>query len=321
MKLATLALTASMFSGLAFAPQSPSSQSSPTARETRELTDVFPADLKIDPKVDVFSITADGQRTYFGNSAGEVWVFDHTRKTREKVVTGPVWDLNVSPAGNALAYTKGGEHRGDAFVWVLALNPSSGLAAGAEKQISPRQGDAPSLSPDGKLLAFARDDASGVGQSIAIVPIGGGAERVTAQALPSSVTNIRWTPDGKSLYFGVNPPVACVPEWSCLPLNQDLRQPPGSIRKVAVAGGSVTTVASARGFTPGLSPDGTTLMFLENATTRRWIIANADGTQRDALTLPMTDAPVGWLKGSTLILASGAPRGVRSIDLSAAGAR
>src|SRR5262245_29610454 len=173
MKLATLALTASMFGGLALAPQSPAQQTPSPGRETRELTDVFPADVKIDPKVDVFALTSDGQRTYFSNNAGEVWLFDHTRKTREKVVTGPARDLHVSSAGSALAYTKGGEHRGDAFVWVLALNPTTGLAAGAEKQISTRQGDAPSISPDGKLVAFGRDDASGVGQSLVVVPIGG----------------------------------------------------------------------------------------------------------------------------------------------------
>src|SRR6185295_7873822 len=187
------------------------------------------------------------------------------------------------PAGDAIAYTKAGGGRGDQFVWVLALNPATGLARGDERQLSTHQGDVPSISPDGKLVAFARDDASGVGQSIVVAPLLGGQERVVVAALPSSVANIRWTPDGKTLFFGVNPPVACVPEWSCLPLNQDLRQPPGTIRRVAATGGAVTTVLTARGLVPGLSPDGTTLLYFDPGPPRRWIVANADGTKRSTV--------------------------------------
>src|SRR5262245_58019744 len=249
MRLATVVFTASVISGLSISisgsAQSPASP--PQARETQELNDLFPGD----PKADAFALTADGQRTYFTNSAGEAWLYDRTLKTKTRISAGPLWDLNVSPVGDALAYTKGGEQRGAQHVWTIALNPATGLATGAERQLSADQADVASISPDGKLIAFARDDASGVGQSVVVVPSRGGAERVVAPTQPSSIANIRWTPDGKTLYFGVNPPVACVPEWSCLPLNQNLRQPPGSIRRVSVSGGAITTITTARGLSPG----------------------------------------------------------------------
>jgi Tol biopolymer transport system component len=298
MRFATVALAASITCGLSLAAQSPTTQSA--SRDTRELTDVFPGD----PKVDAFALTADEHRTYYTANNGEVWMYDRTQKSKTRVTAGPVWDLNLSSAGDAIAYTKAGARRGDTFVWVLALDPKTGLASGAERQLSPRQGDAPSISPDGKTVAFARDDASGVGQSIVVVPLKGGTERVVVANLPSSLANIRWTPDSKTLFFGVNPPVACVPEWSCLPLTQDLRQPPGTIRRVAVSGGAVTTVATGRSLAPGLSPDGMTLMYLDIGNTRQWVIANADGTRRDTLALPASESPVGWLRGSTVAIAA-----------------
>ena len=108
--------------GLSLAAQSPVSRP-----ETHELADTFPGN----PKVDQFVLSADGQRTYFVNSAGEAWLFDRTRKTSTRLAAGPLWDLNVSPAGDALAYTKAGDRRGDQFVWVLPLNPATGVASAA----------------------------------------------------------------------------------------------------------------------------------------------------------------------------------------------
>lgn len=309
MRLAAVVLSA-LACGLSLSAQSPASRP-----ETREVTDALPSNLKVDQ----FALSADGQRTYLVNSTGEVWLFDRARKTTTRLATGPAWDLNLSPAGDALAYIKAGERRGDQSVWVLPLNSGTGAASGAERRLSAQQAGAPSISPDGKLVAFARDDASGVGQSVLVAPTAGGAERVVTAGIPSSLANIRWTPDAKTLYLGVNPPVACVPEWSCLPLNQELRQPPGTIRRVAVTGGEVTTVATARTLTPGLSPDGTTLMFIDTTSTpasRRWVVANADGTRRETVTLPPTQMPAGWLRGSTIVLtSSGNVRRMRTMSL------
>jgi Tol biopolymer transport system component len=311
-RFATIVVAAALAAGFGLSAQTPPATAPPP---TVELADAFPAGANVDQ----FVLSADGQRTYFVTKSGEAWLFDRSHKTSARVATGPLWDLNLSPIGDALAYTKAGPTRGDEVVWVVALEASTGLARGAERQLSQHQGGVPSIAPDGKLVAFARDDASGAGQSVIVVPIAGGAERVVVPAIPSSLANIRWTPDGKTLYFGVNPPVACVPEWSCLPLKQELRQPNGKIRRVSVAGGDAADVASTRGATPGLSPDGTTLMFLDATamgSTRRWVVANADGSRRSAFTLAPGQTVIGWVNGSTaLVTSSGIARRMRALSL------
>ncbi len=312
-RFATLVLAATLAAGFGLSAQAPPPATAPPP--TVELADAFPAGANVDQ----FVLSADGQRTYFVTKTGEAWLFDRAHKTSARVATGPLWDLNLSPIGNAIAYTKAGLQRGDEVVWIAALDPATGLARGTERQLSQHPGDMPSIAPDGKLVAFARDNPGGAGQSVIVVPIAGGAERVLVPTVPSSLANIRWTPDGKTLYFGVNPPVACVPEWSCLPLKQELRQPNGMIRRVSVTGGDATDVASTRGATPGLSPDGTTLMFLDSTTmgsTRRWVVANTDGSRRSTFMLPPAQTLVGWLSGSTALVASGGNvRRMRTLSL------
>jgi hypothetical protein len=283
-----------------------------------------PDALAAGAKIDRFVLSPDGHRTFYSDPAGELWMYDRAAKTTTLIAGGPVWDLSISANADAIAYTKSGAHRGEQFVFALSLDTRSGLGRGDERRLSSARGDVPSISPDGKLVAFARDDASGVGQSVVVAPIAGGAERTVASSLPSNVANIRWTPDGKAIFIGVNPPVACVPDWSCLLLaTPELRQPSGSIRRVSALGGSVTIVTAAKGPSPGLSPDGTTLLFLDGATpaARKWTVAGPDGKPRASLTLPASQTPVAWLAGSTVVLISnerGAPLKVMTMDLSAA---
>jgi Tol biopolymer transport system component len=277
------------------------------------LPDVFPANTS----TELFTLTADARRTYFLNSSGEVWVYDRTGKASTRVVAGGPWDVTVSPTRDALVYTRAGTKPTEQYVWLSPLDPRTGLSAGPERRVSQRPGDVPSISADGKWVAFARDDSSGVGQSIVVVPVAGGAERVVAPALPSSVDHIRWTPDGKTLYFGVSPPVACVPDWSCLPLPHDAENAVGTIRRVAVAGGPVTVLATGRSVWPGLSPDGTTIVYNDTGRVQRVVVADAaNGRRLDTFVLPSTQTVSGWLSGATLLVrASGNVRRVRSLPL------
>jgi dipeptidyl aminopeptidase/acylaminoacyl peptidase len=266
-------------------------------------------------------LTPDGRRTYFSDAAGVLWLYERATNTTARLVGGPVWDLSVSATANAIAYTKVGERRGDRSIWAASLDAQSGLVRGDERRLSDVQGDAPSLSPDGTLVAFAEDDANGVGQSVVIAPVGGGREKVVAPNLPSNVANIRWTPDGSSLFIGVNPPVSCEPQWSCLPLaTPELRQPAGSIRRVKTAGGPLAIVTTAKTPSPGLSPDGTTLLFLDTGTPAVWTVAGADGKPRASLPLPAGQTPVAWLTGSIVVFTfnqRGTPLRILTKDLSA----
>jgi len=169
---------------------------SQTPVPTEEWHDVFPPNARVEQ----FAVTSNGTRAYYTTPTGDVWLSDRDAKQSTRIIAGNVWDLPVSSSGDALAYTRVGDVRQEQFVWVLPLDRKSGLASGSERRVSAHTGDGPSISPDGKWLAFGRDDPTGVGQSVVVLPIGGGPERVVAAALPSGVANIRWTPDGKTLY-------------------------------------------------------------------------------------------------------------------------
>ena len=58
-----------------------------------------------------------------------------------------------------------------------------------------------SISPDGKLLAYAYDEALPATRTkLAVVPVSGGAPLQTLK-VPSDVSDLRWSPDGQSLQY------------------------------------------------------------------------------------------------------------------------
>src|SRR5262245_43706270 len=296
-----------MLSSMPFAGQAPQPSIS-----SEELSNVFP----VGAKVEQFTRTSDGQRNYYTTTSGDIWLYDAASKKETRILTGSVWDLAVSPMRDALAYTKGGDTRLEQHVWVLPLDPKSGLSSGNERRLSERSGDVPSISPDGKWVAFARDDSTGVGQSLVVAPIGGGNERVVASNLPSSIGNIRWTPDGRTLFFGVNPPVPFTCAESCLSVPANL-QVSGTIRRVDVSGGPVAVVATTGNPSPGLSPDGTRLVFADTGGPRQFVVADASGQRLNTFTLPPTQIQQGWSGNSTLLtLTSGTIRRLRSVSIS-----
>jgi DNA-binding winged helix-turn-helix (wHTH) protein/Tol biopolymer transport system component len=57
------------------------------------------------------------------------------------------------------------------------------------------------ISPDGKFLAYAYDEAlPATGSKLAVIPVSGGAPLQTFK-VPSDVSNLRWSPDGKALQY------------------------------------------------------------------------------------------------------------------------
>src|SRR4051812_49004921 len=188
---------------------------------TREVKNVVPAAAAVEQ----FVMTPDSARTYYRVSTGGVWMYDRHTNTASPVTDAAVWDLAISPTKDVLAYTKVGETRREQHVWVLPLSPATGLPSGKERKVSTHAGDVPTISPDGKWIAFARDDETGVGQSVVVVPVAGGAERIVASTLPAGVSVIRWTPDSKTIYFGVNPPVPFTCAESCLSGARETRPP------------------------------------------------------------------------------------------------
>ncbi len=284
----------------------------PPPQQTR-LTDVLPGDVRVTQMV----LTPDARRVYYGDSARAIWMYDRADKRNVRLADGEAWDLTVSPAGNALAFKRTTAGSADQHVWVVPLDARTGVATGAVRLASERQGDTPAISVDGKWLAFAADDSVGVGQGVVIVPVSGGAERVVVPFMRASVSNIRWSPDGRSLYYGVNPPVACDPEWSCLPLHEEFKQTTGSIHRVAVDGKSQSTIApKVTGAWPGLSADGSLLAYAEGGFPGRMIVADTTGKQLGSFPLVPRQTAEGWVNGSTLLFSDrGDVRRLRSYSI------
>jgi len=60
-----------------------------------------------------------------------------------------------------------------------------------------------SISPDGKLLAYAYDEAlPATGTNLAVIPASGGAPLQTFK-VPSDVSNLRWSPNGQGLQYSL----------------------------------------------------------------------------------------------------------------------
>jgi len=292
--------------------QAPSPPPSPPPQQTR-LTDVLPGDVRVTQMV----LTPDARRVYYGDSARAIWMYDRGDKRNVRLADGEAWDLTVSADGNALAFKRTTAGFADEHVWVLPLDARTGVATGPARRASERQGDTPSISVDGKWLAFAADDSVGVGQGVVIVPVSGGAERVVVPFMRASVSNIRWSPDGRSLYYGVNPPVACDPEWSCLPLREEFKVATGSIHRVAVDGKSQSTIApKVTGAWPGLSADGSLLAYAEGGFPGRMIVADTTGKQLGSFPLVPRQTAEGWVNGSTLLFSDrGDVRRLRSYSI------
>jgi Tol biopolymer transport system component len=278
---------------------------------TREVRNVVPAAAAVEQ----FVMTPDSQRTYYRLSTGGVWMYDRNANTTSRITDAAVWDLALSPTRDALAYTKVGDTRREQHVWVVPLSAATGLPSGKERRVSTHAGDVPSISPDGKRIAFARDDETGVGQTVVVVSVAGGSERVLASALPAGVSAIRWTPDGEKVYFGVNPPVPFTCAESCLTGARESR-PSATIRRVASTGGAVETIATVGAPGPGLSPDGKFVVFGDTGSPRRLIVADAEGRRLKTFTVASPQMPHAWTGSSTLLtLATGQARRLRTMTL------
>jgi Tol biopolymer transport system component len=269
------------------------------------------------------AMSPDTKRVYYGDSTRALWFYDRTDNRNIRLADGEAFDLNLSPNGDALAFTKSSAGSADHHVWILPLDPTTGAAAGPMRRAGTSQGDTPVISPDGKWLAFAADDSSGVGQSVVVVSMTGGRERVVAPSLRTAIGGIRWAPDGKSLLYGVNPPVACNPDWSCLPLKPEFNQTTGTLRRVSVSGGAPTVLAAKTGNGwPGLSADGSLLAYSDTGFSGRLVVADSNGNTIRSLPLIRGQTVEGWLSGATLVLSDrGEIRRVRAYSVADGSAR
>ena len=285
---------------------------SPTPQQVR-VADVLPVGVRTTQ----IALSPDAKRVYYGDSTRAIWFYDRSDKRNVRLVDGEVLDLAISPLGDAIAYTRTLTATAEHNVFVLPLDARTGLATGRERRIGTSQGDAPSISADGKWVAFAADDSTGVGQGVAIVPLAGGRQRLVVPFLRTSVSNVRWAPDGRSLFVGVNPPVTCNPDWSCLALAEEFRQTTGSVRRVSVSDGSSRVIAAKIGVGwPGLAADGSVLAYTDTGFPTRVVVADTNGRTLHTFPLGQRQTMEGWLNGATLLFSDrGDVRRVRTYSL------
>ena len=194
-------------------------------------------------------LSPDRQHVYYVVDTTSLMMYDRvTGKETRLASAGGLSDL--TRAGDRLVYGRNDETGDGSYLWTLAVDPRTGLATEAPRRVTMTKGDNASFSPDGKRIAFT-SAVSKTEDNLVVVPTLGGPETIVAR-IPGKVWPIRWSPDGNELFFSINDHTGAggAPRVD-------------GIYRVAVAGGKPSLVVRAASWAarPGLSPDGTLLMY------------------------------------------------------------
>ena len=148
------------------------------------------------PRVDVGAAERmPNGRVIIYNVGDSLMAYDLGTK-RSTLITrdAPGNEFSISPTGDRIAWG----HQTQ-LIWSMPLDAQTGTAAGPAQRVSLSQGDTPSLSPDGKLIAFARFTPNG--NDLAVVPATGGAEQILAK-YDRGIYTTSWSGDGKWIFVG-----------------------------------------------------------------------------------------------------------------------
>ncbi len=204
------------------------------------------------------AISPDGKWVaYLSNARGptDVWVKfiaggDPANLTANAEIevqsTDYVSGLEVSPDGTQIAVSAQGPRQTSA-AWVIPA-PLGGVAS----RVLPVGNYGMHWSPDGKRIAFVRAGGP-LGDALVVADPDGQNERVVAKREGAQHIHwIRWSPDGRTLYFNHGP--------------QNFNIEPTEIFRVSADGGPIEPVVrtARRAAFPSLSPDGRGLVYAAN---------------------------------------------------------
>ena len=162
----------------------------------------------------------------YDSVTGSIFAYDVASKRSTLVTRGFDGNLSLSRAGDRIAYDHESEDRKDDFIWSIPIDPTTGAAAGPAQRVTMGKGNTPSISPDGKLIAF-EGHRSSTRSDLAVVPTVGGPERVVAE-YDKGIGGMSWSADGKWIFVRVG----------------GRRDTSASIQRVPAAGGRSESVMS-----------------------------------------------------------------------------
>jgi eukaryotic-like serine/threonine-protein kinase len=153
-------------------------------------------DQNLDP-----TISPDGQH-FFWSASPEVkrniWRMKLDGSNPQRLTDGlGEWFPQITPDGKWMVYQSrgtGGINR------VLMKAPLSG---GVAEQLTDKAAWAPTLSPDGKMIAFNYYPKADAPNKIAVISIDGGPPLKVFDVSGESDRPVRWTPDGRALAYAV----------------------------------------------------------------------------------------------------------------------
>ncbi|HKE55820.1 MAG TPA: DPP IV N-terminal domain-containing protein, partial [Pyrinomonadaceae bacterium] len=161
--------------------------------ESKQLT----ADAFIDQQP---AVSGDGRYVVFQSNrsgARNLWRMDTDGSNLKQLTEGKFEDASpvCSPDGRTVIFMS--DRSGTPTVWQV------GIDGGVPMQLINNRSEYPSLSPDGKLVAyFYRDEQANNQPKLSIIPVAGGAPLKTVD-LPRSAQPFAfaWMPDGKSIAY------------------------------------------------------------------------------------------------------------------------
>jgi len=159
-----------------------------------------PRQIAAAPAIYDFAISPDGKRVVY--SAGDdtsthaslMTISIDGGKAATIATTGPLLHcLHITPDGRTIIFSA----LEDKAVKIFKV----AIGGGRVTRLFDSQGHDPSLSPDGRLIAFS-SGLEDIGSKLAVISIDGGAA-LPVPAVPGRM--FRWTPDGKGIaYIGRN---------------------------------------------------------------------------------------------------------------------
>jgi Tol biopolymer transport system component len=166
----------------------------------------------------IMEVASGRHSTVLRRQSSQSWEFD---------------EIDWSPRGDLLAFSRGDDAQKTEFIWTLPIDQNTGRSTGEARRVSTAGGDLVAVSPDGQSILFL-DFTLGKGalERIVLVPARGGRERVLAEPRVN-INSMAWSADGRWVYYA----------WSSGPSKT-------RVARVPVSGGASQVVLEAPGDNP-----------------------------------------------------------------------